>query len=344
MSSAARVSNIAGIRRPPMLMINAALGLMVWITWALAFGPSYFTYLIENWQIALTMIPGSLVGGGTSEGGGAVAFPVLTKVLAVPADQARAFTYAIQSVGMVCASLAILLARVPIEKRAIIWATPPAIVGAVVTILFIAPHVPLPMVRLIFTTIAVCLGMALVLQLRQKNYRRNQQIPAWGTTEKALVVGVGFAGGVFSGVAGIGVDIALFIVLVLFFRVCEKITTPTTVILMAIISVVGFGCHVFLTGQFSGRVVGFWIAAAPIVAVGAPLGAWICTKMRPIVVRYVLLTLLAVEFVSTLLIVPISPAGAAVAGTSLVVMAALSLAMVRYTGYSRTSELDTARS
>lgn len=323
--------------RPPLLVINAGLGLTVWITWSLVFADSYFGYLRDHWEVALTMIPGSLVGGGTSEGGGAVAFPVLTKLLAVPADQARVFTFAIQSVGMGCAALALLVARVPVEMRAIVWGTPPAIIGVVVSILVLGPTVPLPIVRVVFTMIAASLGIALVAQLCQKGYLRNQMIPTWCRREKIIVACAGFLGGMFSGVAGIGVDFVFFILLVLLFRVCEKITTPTTVVLMAIISVVGFACHVLVTGQFSGQIVGFWIAAAPVVAVGAPLGAWICTKMSPLMVRSVLLGLLALELVSTVLLVPMTTTTVLAALLSLMLMMIVSVAMIRYQGYSSLS-------
>lgn len=329
-------------RRLSMLRVNVGLGVLVWATWAVVFGDSYFTLLAANWPVAVTMFPGSLVGGGTSEGGGAVAFPVLTKVLAVPADEARVFTFAIQTIGMGCAAISILATKVPIEKRAILWCTPPAIVATIVTIVWVAPAIPLPIVRVVFTMIAVTLGIALLLQLRQRGYTRNPKIPVFRAREKPMLIIVGFIGGVFSGVAGIGIDIAVFILVVLLFRVCEKITTPTTVILMAIVSVVGFLCHVFITGEFTGQVVGFWIAAAPVVAVGAPLGAFICTKMSPIAVRVVLMVLLAVELVSTIAVVPMTTTTLVAAAVGLAVMSSICVVMVRSRMYA-TADMHQSR-
>src|ERR1700739_4094224 len=63
------------------LRFNLGLALLVWIAWAAAGGQAAFHALLANWHVALTMVFGSLVGGGTSEGGGAVAFPVFTKLL-----------------------------------------------------------------------------------------------------------------------------------------------------------------------------------------------------------------------------------------------------------------------
>ena len=50
----------------------------------------------------------------------------------------------------------------------------------------------------------------------------------------------GIVGGAFSALAGSGVDICSFSVLCLLFRVSEKVATPTSVVLMAINTCVGF--------------------------------------------------------------------------------------------------------
>src|ERR1035437_586071 len=102
----------------PMLRTNLALGVTVLLCWLIFGGERALPAVATNWPVSLTMAFGSLVGGGTSEGGGAVGFPVLTKVLAVPADQARLFAFAIQSVGMGSATISIVRNRVPMEWRA----------------------------------------------------------------------------------------------------------------------------------------------------------------------------------------------------------------------------------
>ena len=70
-----------------------------------------------------------------------------------------------------------------------------------------------------------------------------------------------------------------FMVMVLLFRINEKIVTPTTVILMTMATIPGFLVHLFWLKDFSPAVMGYWLAAVPIVAVGAPLGALICSYM-----------------------------------------------------------------
>ena len=55
-----------------------------------------------------------------------------------------------------------------------------------------------------------------------------------------LLLFLGVVGGTFSALAGSGVDICSFSVLCLLFRVSEKVATPTSVVLMAINTCVGF--------------------------------------------------------------------------------------------------------
>lgn len=325
-------------RLPRVIVVNFLLAAVVWIAWAVVFGPRYVDVLTEQWEIALTMIFGSLVGGGTSEGGGAVGFPILTKVLGVPADTARIFTFAIQSMGMTAASLSILLCRVPIERRAIIWGAPPAVLGAVIGVVLVAPNVPLPAVRVTFTMVLVSLAIALVVQLLRRGFRRNPVIPRWSARERVYVVMAGAAGGVLSGIAGVGENTVMFILLVLLFRVSEKIATPTTVILMTVVSVASFLCHVLILRDFNGVVVDYWIAAVPVVVVGAPLGAWICTRMSPMAVRTTLWVLISAELISTLLIVPFTPQLTMVAVAGLVVASAVCVVFVSRNTYAQPAD------
>lgn len=323
------------VRVPRVLLVNAVLAAIVWLIWAKVWGWSYFTRLDEHWPVALTMVFGSLVGGGTSEGGGAIAFPVMTKVLTVPPDQARIFTFAIQSIGMTAASLSILLCRVPIERRVVLYGSTAGMLGVVLSVTMIAPHVPLKLVRVLFTMLLVALAVALLVQLRQRGYRRNFEVPTWTTRERNLVLGAGFAGGLLSGVAGVGENCVMFLLLVLLFRVSEKVATPTTVVMMTLVSIAAFLTHVFVVRDFTGFVVDYWITAAPVVAVGAPLGAWICTRLTPLTIRGVLFVLIFAELVSTLLLVPFTPALAVGSVAVLVLFTIVCLVLIRQDTYAR---------
>ena len=53
----------------------------------------------DRYALSLTMVVGATVGGMTSEGGGAVAFPVMTLALGIKPSIARDFSLMIQSCG-----------------------------------------------------------------------------------------------------------------------------------------------------------------------------------------------------------------------------------------------------
>ena len=124
------------------LRFNLGLALLVWIAWAAIGGHAAFHALVANWRVAVTMVFGSLVGGGTSEGGGAIAFPVFTKLLHIAAPIARNFSLAIQTVGMGAASLAILYLRIPIERRALLYAGLPGVIGVALGAYYLARLFP----------------------------------------------------------------------------------------------------------------------------------------------------------------------------------------------------------
>jgi uncharacterized membrane protein YfcA len=286
-----------------MLRTNVALGVTVFICWFILGGDRALHALATNWQVSVTMVFGSLVGGGTSEGGGAVGFPVLTKVLAVPPGQARLFSFAIQSVGMGCATISIVRNRVPLEWRAIRFGAPAAMVGVFLSCLFLAPVVPGATVRLLFTSILVGLGMALWISRRLAPARRDF-IGLFGPAEYVALMVAGLIGGLLSGLAAVGENTIMFALLVLGFRVCERVVTPTTVVLLTLVTWTGFATHALVMNDFQGPVVDMWLAAVPVVAVGAPAGALLCTRLSRDAIVRILYVLISVEFVSTVLLVP----------------------------------------
>jgi uncharacterized membrane protein YfcA len=315
------------------LRFNLAIALLVWAMW-LAFGGRLAIYhLFADWQVALTMVFGSLVGGGTSEGGGAVAFPIFTKLLRIAPRDARNFSLAIQSVGMGAASLSILYLRIPIERRALFYAGISGVVGVVLGAYFVAPLIPPVFVRTSFTVLVSSMGVALLLINREKTVLRNERIPIFGASEKSILIAAGFLGGVVSALVGTGINSVVFMVMVLLFRISEKIVTPTTVILMTLVTIPGFLFHVFVMRDFTPVVMGYWLAAIPVVAVGAPAGALICSHMKRHSIVILLLFLIALEFFSTLLLVPMSRPVLWVSLATLAVCGCIEWAMSRATRY-----------
>ena len=88
-------------------------------------------------------------------------------------------------------------------------------------------------------------------------------------------------------------------VLVLWCHADLKIAIPTSVILMAFTSLVGIAVKLML-GDVQPGTFENWLAAAPVVAIGAPLGAWVVSKIgrRPTLI--VVSLLCVVQFIWTL--------------------------------------------
>ncbi len=288
------------------LYFSLFLTLLVWLIWYLFTMPETFSILGDNWKIALTMVFGSFVAGATSEGGGAIAFPVFTKAFHIPPLDAKIFSLAIQSIGMMSATLTIVVMRVKVEWRAIIWGSVGGIPGIFVGAAILTPMLSADLVKMLFTVMltsfAITLGM---LNWGHRHY--NATLTAFGFREKMIVMATGLFGGIMSGLVGNGIDIICFSVMILLFRLTEKVATPTSVVLMGFNSVVGFFLHVFYVGGFTEQVENYWLAAVPVVVVGAPFGAFVCTRLQNHTIVYILIALIIMELISSLIIIPLSP-------------------------------------
>ena len=98
--------------------------LIVWTAWTLLMASSgAWSLFRDGWHMSLTMVVGSFIAGATSEGGGAVAFPVMTLVFHVAPAVARDFSMMIQTVGMNSAAFTIFALRVPVERRGLLFAS-----------------------------------------------------------------------------------------------------------------------------------------------------------------------------------------------------------------------------
>lgn len=254
-----------------------------WLVAVLAFGlPGR---VVEHWESAATMLAGSFLAGSSPEGGGAVAFPVFTKALDVPAPVARTFGLSIQAVGMTMATIAILVAGRPFHRRAAIVGSVAAVAGfgAAVVVLgrpeeaFWPSTVPTPWVK---ATFSIVLATTSYLMLRQLRLHRDVDHEAEGEaaeargfgpdgdpalgadgdpalgadrwtarTDLVLVVGA-LAGGALSSMTGTGANILVFLLLVVVIGVLPKTALPTAIMVMTAVSLVGFLVFVVLDGQF----------------------------------------------------------------------------------------------
>ena len=281
-----------------------ALVTLSWLIYVLAAGE--LSRVATHWESALTMTVGSFLAGSTPAGGGTVAFPIFTKALDVPVPVARTFALCIQAVGMTTAALIILITRRPVEPRAILLCVPMGLLGFFASLfllgdadaLFWPSDLSAGLVKVSFTIVLSATALMMFLMLRAGE-AGSLRVPRWNAR---LVLGLALAailGGGITAWVGTGVNVLLFLLLVLIAGLHPRAGVATSVVTMAAISVAGLLTLGIADGQLdigldaAGDVVrvggaavgpieggrydlaGLWLAAVPVVVWGAPLGAWV---------------------------------------------------------------------
>ena len=244
----------------------------------------YWSEVPAHWPIAVAMAAGSYFAGSTPIGGGSVGFPVLVLLFHLPASLGRNFALAVQSIGMVSASIFILSARRPIDwhllKPALIGSTIGTPLGAVL----IAPFAPDLWVKLLFAVTWTSFGIMHFAKLNTLITAKGLAEP-WEGVDLSLGLWIGIVGGIAASLTGVAIDMVIYAVLVLIYRADLKIAIPTSVILMAYTSVIGIGTNVALSHlsparySVSPEVFYNWLSAAPVVALGAPFGALVVERL-----------------------------------------------------------------
>lgn len=261
--------------------------LWVWFIWLLGFysvwlwlvlGLGYWPEAKAHWPIAVAMLLGSYAAGSTPMGGGTVGFPVLVLLFDMPASLGRDFSFAVQSIGMTSAAIFILARRQALAGAILKGAMLGTILGSPIGIFLIAPLIPELVIKVVFAVIWASFGL---LHL----YRLNEIAEHSGMIEfnegwdfrLGLVLGI-LASATVVAVTGVGIDMVVYAALVLLCRADLKIAIPTSVVIMAFASLYGVLIKNLTVGMQPG-VFENWLAAAPVVALGAPLGVFIVNKL-----------------------------------------------------------------
>lgn len=272
----------------------------IWAVYMTATGS--WGLFLDNYYMTITMIFGSFIAGSTSEGGGAVAYPVMTLIFQIPAAVARNFSFAIQSIGMTAATLWIIARRVPVERNYLWLALTGGTVGVIFSMLFIAPHVPPPYAKMMFVSLWLAFGFALFWINFRSSHERVTDLDFLTKAQRLELLFVGFVGGCFSGILGNGIDICTFAYVTMRYGLSEKIGTPTSVILMASNAVAGFLAHAFYFKDMQPQAINYWLVCIPVVMFGAPLGAFVVTHIPRSVIAYFLCAVIVVQFIGALFI------------------------------------------
>ena len=267
----------------------------------------------------------------TSEGGGSVAFPVMTLAFGIAPAVARDFSLMIQSCGMIAAAFTIFWMRVKLEWHSLTLCSLGGIFGMIIGLEFIDPNLTPPQKKIGFVCVWFAFAFALFLLNRFHKRKTYRTIPEFKLWKLIVLLLTGFIGGGFSAIAGSGVDVCSFSVLTLLFRVSEKTATPTSVILMAGNTVVGFYWRQVIQQAVSAEAYYYLAVCVPIVVLGAPVGSVIGSHFHRQILASLNYILDTVALITAYAIVPLTKA-LIVASVGIVALGFLFFGLIAYAG------------
>ncbi|GMR47189.1 hypothetical protein PMAYCL1PPCAC_17384 [Pristionchus mayeri] len=250
------------------------------VYWLIVVKNDLFHLFPQHWQIASIMAFGAFVGGATAEGGGAIAFPVLTLAFHVKPSVARDFSAMIQTVGLNSAAASIRIMDVLIESHTLVFCTLGGTIGTITCLEFISAHLTPTVKKIAFVSVFFSFAIALFILNREKKRVTYDKIPNFGFKEAIVLFVTGLIGGVFSGIAGTGLEVFAFSVITLLYRINEKVATPTTVSMAGLNSAIVFFWRHFMQQKIELVAWEYFAVCVPIVVIFAPIGSLISSYLH----------------------------------------------------------------
>jgi uncharacterized membrane protein YfcA len=214
-----------------------------------------------------------------------------------------------------------------------------ATIGFAMGTFLIGPHVSGNLVKLLFS----CLWMSFGLLTLSKNPEicgLKGKGPADPSVAGWVGLVAGLIGGTIASMIGVGVEMAVYTVLVLRYRTDLKIAIPTAVSAAALASIVGAVLHGYLS-DIDHESIYNWLAAMPIVIFGAPIGTYLVSILPRPKVLYFVSFLCVLQFVWTLYQTAHSSAEWWFVGGAMIVAVTVLVALYRA---GKSSEAGTAAS
>lgn len=235
-------------------------------------------FLASHFHYPLIMVVGAFVAGLTPEGGGAVAFPVLSVFFNIDRGLARDFSLMIQSIGMTSASIFILSYRGNVISRykPMLWFIPVAFIGFVLGMLLLQT-IPVYLIQALFLSLITTFAIA---YFYSSHRGRKLALEVRSRADVASLCGILVLGGMCASLFGTGADIILYTLLVTRFSMQEKVATHLSIMIMAALSVLGYAYRHFVDAGLSHDQVRTWLCAYPVVLFMAPFGSYILQGMN----------------------------------------------------------------
>jgi uncharacterized protein len=267
------------------------------------FSHDSFEIYTRQWATVITMIFGSFIAGASPEGSAAVAYPIFTLILKIEPAIARNFAFAIQSIGMTSASLLIIGLRLKVDWNYIIFVTIGGVFGLFLGTYYVVPYISPVQAKLFFVSLYLSFGIALWLQNRKPQREVFNSIQNFQNSDKGRLIIFGLVGGIISSIFGTGINIFTFCLMTIYYRVSEKVATPSSVIIMTIETILGLFIHTQLTKDFQPEAFEIWLACVPFVALFAPLGAFVISKMPRKGIATLLYCILIIQFFGAMFVI-----------------------------------------
>ena len=330
-----------------------------------------------HYLMAVVMVFGSIVAGASAMGGGSVAFPVISLVLELSAGDARDFSLLVQAVGMTSAA-AVILGRtaLPAEPllRGVLFATLGFLTGRACV------RLDSQLVKTFFSSFVFAFGMLLVTfwvlscdcgakaggMPGAAAAEAKEEAPARPPEKKGLAAAaagapaeapllrltarqtvtlalVSFAGGIVSSLLGNGSDVVLYVCLHMQMGVPDHVAVPMSVVTMAAVSVMGSVVRL-AEGDVSPEIIKYWLAAAGVVCVGAPMGTTFVTPENERPLRVFLILLIVLQYASAWVIVIHAALSRIILSVAVTLLgAAGSAALVKHAGHRQPARQRSGR-
>jgi uncharacterized membrane protein YfcA len=276
--------------------------MIIWPVWAVAVlatwlyliltGPGFALY-DTHWLYAVMMVFGSAIAGFTPEGGGAVAFPILSLYFNITPPAARDFSLAIQSIGMVSAAIWILT-RKGHDLRTFRHVPFYAAVNMIGFVLMttVASAVAFKTIQMLFVSLALAFIVAYLIS-RGRGTADDVELK---DSRFITFTIFSFIGGCASAMFGTGSDMLIYIALTCYYGMKEKTSTDISIVLMAVITVFGIAYRGLFLDAVHPDVYLMWLAAAPVVLFFAPFGNILLGWVRKETMLYTVLVMNAVNY------------------------------------------------
>lgn len=275
--------------------------LIVWTWYMVSFDK--FGILQENVIVMITMVFGSFVAGSSPEGSASVAYPIFTLYLGIIPDVARNFAFAIQSIGMTAASIFILNKKIPLDWNYIIYVTLGGLGGLLLGSYYLIPLVPPIYAKLIFVSLWLSFGIILYLENQKEHRTIYEKILNFKNSDAINLLIFGFIGGGISSLFGTGINIFTFCFLVIYYKINEKVATPSSIIIMTLETIVGFALHALIMKDIEQQTYDMWLSCIPIVIFFAPFGAYIVHKISRDVFSNFLYFIFLVQYIGAMIVI-----------------------------------------